>query len=135
MQLKTFLLAAVLSFAPLCGFAKDPTAEAKTERPDIAVAIVTADGKLREYSKEVASLEIIVGADGKILYVHMILMTDNIKDTHCWYNFNNLVSFEYRFLAITGKSKVAIKQADRLAVQQESGIVTKIPVVGVDDYR
>jgi hypothetical protein len=102
---------------------------------DIEVTVRHLDGKEETFKKEVASLELIVTPDGSIRYVHLILIGGTEKDTHLWYNYNNIASLRYRFLHITGKGKVAIKQITPFESRPAPGIAEKIPQVEVDDYK
>ena len=71
------------------------------DRFDVEVTVRHLDGKEETFKKEVASLELIVTPDGSIRYVHLILIGGTEKDTHLWYNYNNIASLRYRFLHIT----------------------------------
>ncbi|OGV68484.1 MAG: hypothetical protein A2340_00785 [Lentisphaerae bacterium RIFOXYB12_FULL_60_10] len=102
---------------------------------DIEVIIRQANGKTDTFSKEVASMEIVMAPGGEIRYIHLILMTNGEKDTHCWYNYANLTSLQYRFLAVTGKGKVNVRQIDQFDTVNEAGVPAKVPVIRPDDYK
>ena len=102
---------------------------------DIEVTVRHLDGSVETYSREVATLELVVDASSEIRYVHMVLVSGREKDTHCWYNYRNLAGLTYRFLAITGKGKVSLKQLGTFDVLATKGLRTKIKQVSVDDYK
>ena len=128
-------LLAGLALAPWPAPGQPAAAAAKVPASDIEVTIRDAAGHAEIFSKEVAAMEIIVGPDSRILYVHLILMTENEKDTHCWYNYANLTNLRYRFLAITGKGKVAIRKLSSFDELPKQGIQPKIPQLAPDDFK
>ena len=102
---------------------------------DIEVVIRHVDGSEERFGENVAQLDLVVGPNAQIEYVHMILVTGQEKDTHAWYNYRNLAGLTYRVLAITGKGKVKVKQLGSFDVEARTGLQTKIPLLSVDDYR
>lgn len=103
---------------------------------DIEVTVRHIDGKAEVFGKEVAQLEIIVDETGRMHMVHMVLVSGSEKDTHLWYNYANLASLKYRFLHITGKGKVHVRQLQAFKVN--TGDRTLKPgIVGIeiDDYK
>lgn len=102
---------------------------------DIEVVIRHVDGSEERFGENVAQLDLVVGPGAQIQYVHMILLTGQEKDTHAWYNYRNLAGLTYRFLAITGKGKVKVKQLGSFDVKARTGLQTKIPLLSIDDYR
>ena len=104
-------------------------------RIDIEVTVRHLNGREEVFGREVAKLDIVLAPDGSIKYVHMVLLTDGEKDTHLWYNYANLAGLRYRFLAITGKGKVSVKQISGFEPEVKEGVKQKSPVVSVDDFK
>ena len=102
---------------------------------DLLVEIRHLDGSVEKFSREVADLEIIVAPDASIQYVHLVLVSGSEKDTHAWYNYNQLAGFRYQFASITGKGKVKIKQLGKFNVADISGLQEAIPQVGLNDFK
>ncbi len=102
---------------------------------DIIVTIRHTDGSVEEFSNEVAALEIIVAPNSMIEYIHLILVGGSEKDTHYWYNFNQLAGFKYQFKAITGKGKVKLKQLDQFVTTPKTGLQSSIKLVEADDFK
>ena len=102
---------------------------------DLLVEIRHLDGSVEKFSREVAGMEIIVAPDSSIQYIHLILVSGSEKDTHAWYNYNQLAEFRYRFAAITGKGKVKIKQLGKFNVEETIGLQEVIPQLNLNDFK
>jgi hypothetical protein len=103
---------------------------------DIEVTIRHSGGTVETFGKEVVLMEIIVDPTGQIHMVHMILVGGTEKDTHAWYNFDNIVSLRYRFLHITGKGKVRIRQLQGLKLAPaDASLKPTITPLEVEDYK
>lgn len=126
------IVVVILMMAVVQGMAQGPKAEL---RNDIELTIRHTDGSTEKYGSELAELEIVVGPDSVIKYLHLVIVGGKEKDTHAWYNIENVVSFKYRFLAITGKGKVKLKQLDKFATKPKDGIAEQIPLQDVDDFK
>lgn len=126
------IVVVILMMAVGQGMAQAPKAEL---RNDIELTIRHTDGSTEKYGSELAELEIVVGPDSVIKYLHLVIVGGKEKDTHAWYNIENVVSFKYRFLAITGKGKVKLKQLDKFATKPKDGISEQIPLQDVDDFK
>jgi hypothetical protein len=53
----------------------------------------------------------------------------------CWFNYENLASLKYRFLAITGKGKVKVRKLAAFETQPTTGLKPKIGEIEVDDFK
>lgn len=118
-----------------CGAEPEKASESFVQ--DIEVTVRYMDGKSEVFGKEVAQLDIVVDELGRINMVHMVLISDKEKDTHVWYNYANLAGFKYRFLHITGKGKVQIRQLQGFKVNASDSRSAKSGVGGVevDSYK
>lgn len=129
-MIATFLVVSVVLCAlPLAAMADN------TLPMDIEVTVRHLDGTVEVFGREVAKLDLVLAPDGTIKYVHMTLLTDGEKDTHLWYNYANLAGLRYRFLAITGKGKVSVKQISGFEPEAKEGLQKKSPVISVDDFK
>ena len=126
-------LALILAGVAACG--EEPLSVAATLPADLLVEIRPLDGSIEKFSREVAGLEIIVAPDSSIQYIHLILVSGSEKDTHAWYNYNQLAEFRYRFAAITGKGKVKIKQLGKFNVEETIGLQEVIPQLNLNDFK
>ena len=126
-------LALILAGVAACG--EEPLSVAATLPADLLVEIRHLDGSIEKFSREVAGLEIIVAPDSSIQYIHLILVSGSEKDTHAWYNYNQLAEFRYRFAAITGKGKVKIKQLGKFNVEETIGLQEVIPQLNLNDFK
>lgn len=134
MRLRTvFQLAA--GIVMVCGFIASVSAQDASSKADLELTIRHLNGSTESFSKELAELQIVVGSDSMVKYIHLVLVSGNEKDTHAWYNMDNIVSFRYRFLAITGKGKVKLIRQDTFAVKSREGASTQIPLQEVDDFK
>lgn len=103
---------------------------------DIEVTVRHASGAVEVFGKEVASMDIIVDNTGRIQMVHLVLVGGAEKDTHVWYNYANLTALKYRFLHITGKGKVQIKQIqNHKLAPSDSALKPSVKTIEVDDYK
>lgn len=110
-------------------------AEPGAQIQDIEITVRHVNGTVEIFGKEVASMDVIVAPDGHVVQVHLILVSGTEKDTHLWLNYANLASLRYRFLQITGKGKVHIKQLRSYDVQQNPGEKSKVSTVEPDDFK
>lgn len=117
--------------------AGDEAAKPATEAlQDIEVTVRHTDGSIEKFGKEVASLDIVVDEYGRIQMVHMIVVGGTEKDTHVWYNFANVAGLKYRFLQITGKGKVRVKQVKGFTLTPgDKTLKPSINGIEVDDYK
>jgi hypothetical protein len=103
---------------------------------DIEVTVRHSGGNVETFGREVVMMEIIVDQAGQIHMVHMVLVGGTEKDTHVWYNFANLASLRYRFLHITGKGKVRIRQLQGLKLAPaDASLKPTITPLEVEDYK
>ncbi len=126
---------ASLVLALLAGIASAEEAAPKSSA-DIEVAIKLVDGATEMFREDLAAMEIILGADGGIRYLHLELFSGDSRDTHRWYNFNNVINFSYRYLKITGKGRVVIRQTAPFELQQEKfAVPEKVAPIRLNDYQ
>ncbi len=76
---------------------------------DLLVKITLIDGKEEEFKETLDSLQLVLDETGLLCMVHVTLKQSGEKDTHLWYNFENIAKLSYQFLAFSGKSKVQLK--------------------------
>lgn len=133
MRLRTLCLLLIL--AASAEGAKETSSVAASLPTDLVVEIRHLDGTVEKFGREVALMEIILGPASTIQYVHLILVTGAEKDTHAWYNYEQIAGFRYQFTAITGKGKVKIKQLGRFPVAEQTGLKESIPLLEVDDFK
>ena len=103
---------------------------------DLVVTLEHVGGKVETFKDEIARMELILSAAGRLDQVHLITQSGHEPDTHIWYNVNNLVSVRYQFLAITGKGKVTVRALTPPTLKPATEAAKKgIPVVEPEDYR
>lgn len=115
--------------------AEEPGSVASTLPTDLVVTIRHLDGTVERFGQEIASMDIVVAPDSSIRYVHLVLVTGAEKDTHAWYNYDQIAGFRYQFTSITGKGKVRVKQLGEFQAAERAGMQETIPVVGVEDFK
>ena len=76
---------------------------------DLLVTITLIDGKEEVFKEKLDALELVLDQAGLLRMVHITLRQSGEKDTHLWYNVENIAKFSYQFLAFSGKSKVQLK--------------------------
>jgi hypothetical protein len=91
------------------------------------------NGDKETFSKNLDSMDLIFDPAGKLLTVHLILLTNGEKDTHYWYQVQNLASFSYRFLNLAGKGKVRVKMLK--AFDPADSALQPPPPVQLKDYH
>ena len=123
--MKTLLL--VMLLIPALGWARDTA--------DLEVTIKHLDGTVEQFSNEIAEMQILVLPDSRIKYIHLTLLSNKEKDTHVWINYENVSSFRYRFLAITGKAKVKVKKIVPFKSTEKEGLKREVPEVDPEDFR
>ena len=127
---------AVICALTVAGSGGDDKNQPETFVQDIEVTVRHIDGKVETFGKEVAELEIIVDESGRMHMVHMVLVSGTEKDTHLWLNYANLASLKYRFLHITGKGKVRVRQLQGFkTTANEKALRPNVGAVEVDDYK
>ena len=103
-------------------------------KSDIQVKLILPNGKTITYGSEVRTVELLLGANGMVEVIHLILAKrSREKDTHEWYNFSALVGFSYTYLAVTGRAKVRLKRILPIGVIEPPK--EKVPTVRPKDYR
>lgn len=102
---------------------------------DLTVVIRHLNGDTDTYAGELTDLDLVVDPTGRLQYIHCVLVSGTERDTHVWYNFENVSSVKYRFHAITGKAKVSVKQLASPTVKEKPGLPAKIDRLDVEDYK
>ena len=103
---------------------------------DLQVTVTHVGGKVETFGDEIVRLELILDATGRVDQVHIIARSGTEADTHIWYNVNNLVALRYRFLEITGKSKVVVRAfAPPELARPEQSVRKKVVPLDPEDYR
>lgn len=104
----------------------------KEETGDVKVTIVTASGKT-VYSKKLISFEILVDPNGMIRMLHVVYISGKEKDSHSWYNFDNVENFSYRYYSIRGKGRIKVKRITGPLIREEDK--DAVPSLRYEDYR
>lgn len=112
-----------------------PTFAFARDAADIEVTVKHVDGTIEQFSNDIAEMEILVLPDSRIKYIHLTLLSNNEKDTHVWINYDNVASFRYRFLAITGKAKVKVKKLVPFDSRPKEGLKPEVKEVDPEDFR
>ncbi|OVE75583.1 hypothetical protein BVX97_04135 [bacterium E08(2017)] len=104
-------------------------------RDDIEVTIRHTDGTKDTFKENMKEMQIIVGADSMIKYLHLTIIGDDEKGVHAWYNVDNIASFRYKFLAITGRGKVKLVHQSKFKTENTEGYQKALPLQSADDFK
>ena len=87
-----------------------PLTPAQPQRPvDLIVTIVLATGKDETFSHDIDRLEIITDPGGAVEMIHLILAYGGERNTHVWYNYDQVAKLSYRFVTPEGKAKLYVR--------------------------
>ena len=122
-----------LVFAAVVGLSAVPQGDLRSRLPeDIALTLTHRAGNVETFGRELIQMEFITQLDGSIRYLHLVLVTGEEKDTHAWYNFDNLTAVRYQFKAMSGKAKVRFRELKPFEMKNREEV---LPPLQLDDFK
>ncbi len=86
-----------------------PVQPAAAQHPlDLIATITLATGKSETFARQIDRVEIITRPGGAIALIHLILVAGGQRNTHVWYNYDQVTNLIYRFVNPDGSAKVYV---------------------------
>jgi hypothetical protein len=105
------------------------------ERTSVVVTVRYLNGEKEVFSNDLDSMDLIFEPSGKLAMIHLVLFTGTERDTHRYFLVQNLASFNYRFLNVSGKGKVRLKVMQPFDKSKAETATPDLPAVVPNDYR
>jgi hypothetical protein len=125
--------ALALMFCAVLGLSAVPQGDLRSRLPeDIVLTLTHRGGNVETFGRELIQMEFITQMDGSIRYLHLVLLTGEEKDTHAWYNFDNLTAVRYQFKAMSGKAKVRFRELKPFEMKNREDV---LPPLQLEDFK